>query len=123
VCGTGTSALGQSYWVSADYCAAVGTPGTDSTYTQAMAAAAAAAGPQPDATLCTNLSGCTGVTTCTTSTTAQDAVFSDLRDTGGPCIVWTYKTTGSGSTQAPSGHVYMNSLTCYCPISTDPTWD
>ena len=51
-CGTGSDKIGQSYWDSANYCAAVGTPGTDSTYTAAMAAAASAAAPQPSASEC-----------------------------------------------------------------------
>jgi hypothetical protein len=89
----------------------------DSTYTKAMALAAAAAGPK-----CTGAS-CSGVTTCTTSSTAQDAVFVDLRSSGGPCIVWTYITTGSGSTQAPSGHVYFDPNNCYCPFASDPSWN
>jgi hypothetical protein len=88
-----------------------------------MATAAAAAGPQPDPNLCTNLNGCTGVSTCTTSSTKQDAYYTDLTDLGGPCIVWAFKTTGTGSTQAPSGYVHSDALGCYCPISTDPTWD
>jgi hypothetical protein len=98
----------------------VGTPGKDSTYTQAMAAAAAAAAPQP--TVCTR-PPCVGVSTCTTSTVAQDAYYDDLTDTGGPCIVWVFKTTGSGSTKSSSGYVHIDPLGCNCPTSTDPTWD
>ena len=121
-CGTGANKLGQSYWDSKDYCAVVGTPGTDSTYTVDMANAAAAAAPQPDANACSQ-PPCVGVSTCTTSTTAKDAVYDDLTDTGGPCIVWVYKTTGSGSTKAVSGHVHIDATGCFCPTSSDPTWD
>ncbi len=92
----------------------------DSTYTMEMALAAANAAPQ--ATFCSN-PPCVGVSTCTANTTAQDAVYDDLTDTGGPCIVWTFESTGSGRTQAPAGHVHMDSTACYCPTPSDPTWD
>jgi hypothetical protein len=86
-----------------------------------MALAAAAVGPQPQTCLSPP---CSGVTSCTTTTGAQDAVFVNLIDDGGPCIVWAYKTTGTGATKAVSGHVYVDATNnCYCPISTDPTWD
>jgi hypothetical protein len=120
-CGTGQSAIGQDYWIGSDYCAAVGTPGTDSTYSMAMAMAAANAAPQPSS-FCTN-PPCVGVSTCTTSATAQDAVYDDLTDSGGPCIVWVFKTTGNGSKKALSGYVHMDMTQCTCPTSTDPTWD
>jgi hypothetical protein len=120
-CGTGKDALGQSYWISANYCTAVGTPGTDSTYTAAMATAAGAAAPQP--TTCDD-PPCVGISSCTTSTTAQDAYYVDLTSgSKGPCVVWVFKTTGSGTTKAISGYVHSDTTGCYCPTSTDPTWD
>jgi hypothetical protein len=85
-----------------------------------MAVAATAAAPQP--TLCT-LPPCVGVSTCTTTTSNQDAAYVDLTGDGGPCIVWSFKTTGTGSTASPSGYVHMDPLQCICPTSTDPTWN
>jgi hypothetical protein len=121
-CGTGKTAIGQDYWLSTDYCAPVGTPGTDSTYSQALAAAAAAAAPQPSSSSCSQ-PPCVGVSSCTTSTTAKDVYYDDLTDTGGPCIVWAFKTTGSGSSKVPSGHVHIDATGCNCPTASDPTWN
>jgi hypothetical protein len=121
-CGSGTTKIGQTYFIAADYCTVDGTPGTDSTYTVAMATAAAAAAPQPSTTACSQ-PPCIGVSTCTTKTTAQDVYYVDLTDTGGPCYVWAFKTTGSGATKAPSGYVHMDTTQCSCPTSADPTWD
>jgi hypothetical protein len=119
-CGTGTTALGQNYFISADYCAAQGTPGTDSTYTLAMATAAAGAAPVT-APAC-SMTPCSGVSSCTTSLTAQDVYYVDDTLGSGNCYVWVFKTTGSGSTKAPSGHVAI-STNCACPVATDPTWN
>ena len=121
-CGTGKDKVGQDYWLSSDYCSAVGTPGTDSTYSLAMATAAAAVAPQVTAAQCSN-PPCVGVSTCTTSTANEDAYYDDLTDTGGPCIVWVFKTTGSGSSKVKSGYVHIDTQGCYCPTSSDPTWD
>jgi len=121
-CGTGSTAIGQDYWLSSDYCAPLGTPGTDSTYSQALAAAAAAAAPQQSASKCSQ-PPCTGVGSCTSSTTAMDAYYDDLTDTGGPCYVWTFKSTTASGTKHPSGHVHMDPLQCVCPTSSDPTWN
>jgi hypothetical protein len=121
-CGSGATAIGQSYWLSSDYCAALGVPGTDSTYSLAMVTAAAAAAPQPDAAMCSQ-PPCIGVATCTNSNTAEDAYYDDLTDTGGPCYVWTYASTTVNGTKHPSGHVYMDKTKCDCPLDTDPTWD
>ena len=92
----------------------------DSTYTMAMAMAAANAAPQPS--LCT-APPCVGVSTCTSSTSAQDAVYDDLTDSAGPCIVWVFKTTGTGQHKATSGYVHSDLTGCVCPTSADPTWD
>jgi hypothetical protein len=119
-CGTAPNGIGQKYWVSTDYCAAVGTPGMDSTYTEGMAAAAAAAAPQP--TGCTK-PPCVRVGTCTANATRQDAYFDDLTASGGPCIVWAFKTTGNGAAKAPSGHVHVGKTKCTCPTAADPKWD
>lgn len=100
----------------------LGTPGTDTTYSVAMATAAAAAAPQPSSSACSQ-PPCVGVSTCTTSTTKQDAYYDDLTDTGGPCIVWVFKTTGTGTTKAISGYVHSDTTGCICPTSADPTWD
>jgi hypothetical protein len=121
-CGSGATAIGQSYWVASGYCLALGMPGSDPSYDLPMALAAAAAAPQPDASQCSN-PPCTGVGTCTTTATNQDMVYVDLTDTGGPCYVWSFKTTGSGSKQSPSGHVYMDATRCGCPYASDPTWN
>jgi hypothetical protein len=108
--------------VSADYCAAVGTPGTDSTYTQAMAIAAAAAGPAVPAGTCSR-PPCAAAASCA-GTSTHDAYYVDLTDTFGPCIVWSFKTSGSGTSKSPSGHVRIDyGTTCPCPTSADPTWD
>ena len=125
-CGTGQDKIGQSYFIAVggQYCGAVGTPGTDSTYSLAMATAAAAAGPQPAAGSCTR-PPCVSAASCA-GTTTNDSYYVDLSDTGGPCIVWSYKTTGSGATTSPSGHVHIDTAAgtlCPCPTSTDPTWD
>lgn len=121
MCGTGADAIGQSYWDSTDYCLALGTPGTTATYTSDMAMAAAMAAPQQSAANCSN-PPCTGFDTCSTAS-VQDAVYDDLTDTGGPCIVWVYKGAGSGSTKSPAGYVHIDLTGCFCPTSTDPTWD
>jgi hypothetical protein len=119
-CGTGADAIGQDYWVSSDYCAAVGTPGTDSKYTLAMALAASQAAPQPS--VCSN-PPCVGVTSCTMNASEQDGVYVNLIDTAGPCIVWAFRTTGAGRAKSPSGHVHIDKTGCFCPVATDPTWD
>lgn len=119
VCGTGADAIGQSYWDATDYCAALGTPGTSATYTSDMAMAAAMAAPQQTAAKCSN-PPCTGSTSCSVNGTVQDAVYDDLTDTGGPCIVWMYKgTTGS----LTAGYVHIDLTGCNCPTKADPTWD
>jgi hypothetical protein len=120
-CGIGQGAIGQDYWVSGDYCAAVARPGTDSTYTMAMAQAAASAAPQPSG-LCST-PPCVGVTSCTTNASAHDATYVNLTDSAGPCIVWAFKTTGAGQAKSPSGHVHIDMTGCFCPTSADPTWD
>jgi hypothetical protein len=57
------------------------------------------------------------------SAAAQDAVYDDLTGSAGPCIVWTFQTTGNGAKKAPSGHVHIDLTGCICPTSADPTWD
>lgn len=121
-CGTGSDKIGQSYWVSSNYCAAVGTPGTDSTYSEAMAAAAAAAGPQPNNNLCSN-PPCTGTGQCSATGSTDDSYYVDLTDTGGPCYVWTFISSGSGKDKISSGYVHSSDTECDCPTSSDPTWD
>ena len=108
--------------MSSNYCAPLGVPGTDSTYSLAMVTAAAAVAPQPEASKCTD-PPCIGVATCTTDTANQDAYFDDLTGDGGPCYVWTFKSTTVSGTKHPSGHVYMDKTKCECPLETDPTWD
>jgi hypothetical protein len=120
-CGTGAVALGQTYFIASDYCTPAGTPGTDSTYTLAMATAAAAAAPQPGST-CSHEATCTGVMSCPKSSAAMNAYYDDLRDTGGPCIVWGFATAGTGATATVSGHVF-SATACECPYSTDDTWN
>jgi len=88
-----------------------------------MATAAAAAGPAAEHHGLLASRPCTGVSSCTKSTTAQDVYYVDLTDTGGPCYVWAFKTTGSGATKVPSGYVHMDTTQCSCPTSADPTWD
>jgi hypothetical protein len=122
VCGTGAIALGQDYWFASDYCAAAGKPGTDSTYSESMAAAAAAVAPQPPAGSCSSAS-CVGADTCGTSASSQDVYYVDLTDTGGPCFVWAFKTTKAQGTTTPSGYVHIDPLGCFCPSSSDPTWE
>lgn len=121
-CGTGATAIGQTYFLASNYCTADGTPGDDATYNVDMATAAAAAAPQPSASACSN-PPCTGISTCTTDTTNQDVYYVDLTDTGGPCYVWAFKTTGTGTTKTPSGYVYADKTKCTCPTSEDTTWN
>jgi hypothetical protein len=122
VCGTGQDKIGQDYWLSSNYCAAVGTPGDDATYSEAMAAAAAAVAPQPNTSMCSQ-PPCIGISTCTTDTTNQDVYYDDLTDIGGPCFVWAFKTTTSKGSTTPSGYVHIDDAECDCPSSSDPTWD
>jgi hypothetical protein len=121
-CGSGATAIGQDYWLPSDYCAALGVPGTDSTYSQAMAAAAAAAALQPPAGSCSS-PPCLGTDTCGTGKSAKDVYYDDLTDTGGPCFVWAFKTTTANGATTPSGHVHIDPLGCFCPSSSDQTWD
>jgi hypothetical protein len=111
--------------VAKDYCAALGKPGNDATYTLAMAEAAAAVAKQPSSS-CTSSVGngnCTGVTTCGSSASGQDVYYVDLASDGGPCFVWAFKTTKASGSTTPSGHLNINPTTCTCPASSDPTWD
>jgi hypothetical protein len=84
-----------------------------------MAVAAAAAAPQPPAGSCSS-SSCVGPGSCAGGS-SSDAYFDDLTDTGGPCIVWAFKTT-TGQATTPSGYVHIDALGCYCPSALDPTW-
>jgi hypothetical protein len=113
--------LGQTY---SSPCVPLGTPGTDSSYSLAMATAAAAAvTPQPPSGALCLLSPtgqCTGTATCPTTGTTANVYFLDDSDNGGPCYVWSFASNGSTYV---SGHVYASTSQCTCPISTDPTWD
>jgi hypothetical protein len=103
-------------------------PGTDSTYSQAMAAAAAAAASQPPANALCLLSPtgqCTGTATCGSSPTPNVYFLDDSDNLTNPnCYVWEFATGGtSGSHSYESGHVYASTSACSCPYSTDPTWN
>jgi hypothetical protein len=121
-CGTGADAIGQSYFLATDSCAAPGTPGTDSSYSEAMAAAAVAAAPQPSTSACSD-PPCVGEGSCPDSTTKVNVYYDDRTDTGGPCIVWAFETAGSGSSKTTSGYVHVDTTGCLCPTTSDPTWD
>lgn len=104
----GTSApLGQSYWLSADYCKAVGTPGDATTYTADMANAAAAAWPGAGAAI-DAACGTAGRIICK-----------------GGADGW----ASWGYTGTIAGHVYWQATgcggptKCCCPFATDPTWN
>jgi len=118
--------LGQTYSSSAP----LGTPGMDSTYTQAMATAAAAAAPQPpQGALCllSPTAQCSGTATCPPGGTGPANVYflDDSDNTNAPyCYVWEFATGGtSGGNTLESGHVYASTSACSCPYSTDPTWN
>ena len=102
--------LGQTYCDPAP----LGTPGTDSTYTYAMASEARDAW--------------TGVSTgdadgyCNNSST----VNATYRMTATSCAVWEFvNKTQSGYPEAYAGYVDLNTANnnCYCPDNTDPTWE
>ena len=104
----GTSApLGQSYFLSADYCKPLGTPGDATTYTADMANAAAAAW------------GITGTP-------------ADVGCSGGRIICVGNGTAGYASwgyTGTLAGHYYWQAggcggpTKCCCPFATDPIWN
>lgn len=125
-CGTGATALGQSYFVASNYCLAKGTPGVSSTYTQALAAAAAAAGPQPSG-VCSN-PPCVGTQVCpldASLSTPVNAYYVDTTDSGGPCYVWVFRTvTGPTNDTSTAGYLAITP-TCDCPIDTTtfPKWN
>jgi hypothetical protein len=106
VCGGGSNCthadgLGQSYTDCTD---ALGTPGTASTYNATMATDAAMAWASGSVTTgqCGNGQNTTSVKFLKTST---------------QCAAWQY-------TGALAGYVHLSSnTTCYCPVSTDPTWN
>lgn len=129
--GSGTCSgegLGQTY---SSPCVPLGTPGMDSTYTQAMAAAAAAAAPQPPANPVCALSPvvgqCTGTAVCPPGGTGPANVYflDDSDNLSAPyCYVWEFASGGtSGGHTLASGHVYASTAGCSCPYSTDPTWN
>jgi hypothetical protein len=99
--------LGQSYWLSSDYCKALGTPGTASTYNVEMATAAANAW---------SIGGSITPITCS----AGAAICKTL--SGGQTATWGYTGTGAG-------HVYYDATgcggptKCCCHLATDPTWN
>lgn len=113
--------LGQTY---SSPCVPLGMPGTDSTYSQAMATAAAAAAAQPPANplcLLSPTGQCTGTATCGTGSTPNVYFLDDSDNLNAPyCYVWEFAAGGSTN---QSGHVYASTSGCSCPISTDPTWD
>jgi hypothetical protein len=98
--------LGQSF----HDCAPLGVPGTNSTYSYALASEARAAWPAIGADsdcIC----GSGSATTCVSRQTATS------------CAVWEFHSA-VGLT-SPAGHVNLNSAnnSCFCPATTDPTWN
>jgi hypothetical protein len=110
-------------------CVPDGTPGTDSTYSQAMAVAAAGATTQPpQGALCLlspTQGQCTGTATCGTATSPNVYFLDDSDNVNAPyCYTWEFAGGGtSGGTTYASGHVYASQTQCACPFSTDPTWN
>jgi hypothetical protein len=102
-----SSPLGQSYWLSADYCKAAGTPGDATTYSADMANAAADAWPVTATPI--DLGCSAGRIICKGNSTAGYASW--------------------GYTGTLAGHVYWQAggcagpTKCCCPFATDPTWN
>ncbi|MBI5534379.1 MAG: hypothetical protein HY898_16770 [Deltaproteobacteria bacterium] len=96
---------GQTY----NDCHALGTVGDPSTYTATMAQEAATAW---------NSGGTIAWAGCKTGSKTADCYYNK---TATQCAVWCY-TNNSGSV---AGHTYLNATgsTCYCPTSTDATWN
>ena len=85
-----------------DDCAPLGVPGSEATYSKALAMKARAAWPFAGVDMdCT----CTGNAQCV------------YRKTATSCALWVY-------TKSASGHVALNvaSNTCFCATVNDPTW-
>ncbi len=102
----GSWPLGQSYFLSSDYCKGVGVPGDASTYTVEMATAAANA--WPTAGTLEFLPRTSGAVVC--------------KNAGSTAAIWVY-------TGANAGHVYYTTTkcagdVCNCAVfATDPTWN
>ena len=96
-----SNGLGQTY----TDCQALGTPGNQASYNVTMATEARAAWP---------FSGTDSAGTCG----AGGGAAAMSRQTASSCAVWAY--TGS-----IAGYVHLNSATnqCFCPTTTDPTWN
>jgi hypothetical protein len=121
-CGSGAQALGQSYFDAADYCLALGTPGSDSTYSQALATAAAAV--SPPASTCLN-PPCTGLMACPDPLDFKsNAYYNDTTGSGGPCYVWVFATESAFGSTSTSGYLSIDPNGCNCPLDTTfPTWN
>jgi hypothetical protein len=96
--------LGQSF----EDCAALGVPGSASTYSYTMATEARAAW---------SFAGSDNDCTCG-APNASCVSRSIGGASSGYCAVWTY-------TSATAGHVFLNSANgnCLCPTTFDPTWN
>lgn len=107
--GTGCGTLGQKYTLSGsppdDACRPLGTPGSPSTYSAAMASAALSA--WPSGGVVTTIS-CGGF-----SATCKAAV--------GFAAVWTYQ--GSAAGHVLYSTTKCGASLCCCPTTSDPTWN
>ncbi len=99
--------LGQGY----DDCSPLGVPGTNSTYSYTLATEARNAWPMSSAGDADCICGTGSTTTCV------------WRQTATSCAVWEFHSASGAS--SPAGHVNLNTANnnCYCPASTNPTWD
>jgi hypothetical protein len=99
---THNNGLGEPYYD----CSPLGTPGLPSTYTATMASEARTAWPN---------AGTDNMGTCGNGANASACIG---RATAGSCAVWCY-------TKGLAGYVHLNLVNnqCYCPTTSDPSWN